>query len=401
MSTEIQFEAETVEEAVQKACAELKVEAEELDYTVLDGGSQGLFGLGARPVRIRACRRGEGEVSTEATSDAGSEAPAEAEAEAEAPAEAAPVEASSSAEEAPAEEAPARKQRKIPPGIVGPAPEKAEAAREVAAGIAERMDMTVDVKVRDEDEQIVVVLDEAEGSTDVADMLGTSRPPGLPSFQFLLNKIVNRFPDDRKHIVVEASTVEARIAERRANAAERRQPRKAEATPKAEVKIPEDVDPELAELAQRLVARANEIGKVITIHPMSASDRRAIHQTVMVLQDAETVSDGDGIFRRLHIVPDALRKKKKRRRRRRRRRRGDGEGASGEQAAAAEDAEAIEDGANGDAVIEAPAEDAVIETTATEAPAAEVAAAEPAEPAPEAIEDAAAAAESPDADATA
>ena len=40
-----------------------------------------------------------------------------------------------------------------------------------------------DVKatVRDDDDQIVLIIDEAEGSTDVADTLGKSRPPAIPS----------------------------------------------------------------------------------------------------------------------------------------------------------------------------------------------------------------------------
>ena len=57
------------------------------------------------------------------------------------------------------------------------------------------------------------------------------------AFQFLLNKIVNRFPDDRKHIVVEAPSVEARIEERRSEQAANKRP-----TRRAEP--PEDVDPE-------------------------------------------------------------------------------------------------------------------------------------------------------------
>src|SRR5688572_15753620 len=92
-------------------------------------------------------------------------------------------------------------------GIVGPAPEKAARAVEVAKGLAERMGLDADISVRDEDARIVVVINEKEGSTAVASMLGQSRPPAIPSFQFLLNKIVNRFPEGRKHILVEVPSV--------------------------------------------------------------------------------------------------------------------------------------------------------------------------------------------------
>ena len=54
MSDGIEFEGQTEQEAVRKASSALKVAAGDLNYTVIDVGSAGLFGLGARPVKIRA-----------------------------------------------------------------------------------------------------------------------------------------------------------------------------------------------------------------------------------------------------------------------------------------------------------------------------------------------------------
>ncbi len=246
----------------------------------------------------------------------------------------------SASEEPDQDQEPARRRRgrrdddELEPGRVGPAPEKAAQAAEVARLLVDKMGMAAVVSVEDEHEQIVVTLTDAEGSTDVGDMLGGSRPPAVPSFQFLLNKIVNRFPEDRKHIVVEAPIVAERLAERRAA-----QPARApqEAPPPAPIRkdVPEGVDEELGRLAHWLADRANEIGRVITIHPMSAGDRRAMHQTLTGRPDAETLSDGDGLYRRFHVVPASLSTsagggedgpKKRRRRRRRRGGRGDGGG---------------------------------------------------------------------------
>lgn len=213
-------------------------------------------------------------------------------------------------------------------GIVGPAPEKAAKALEVAQGLADKMGMDAIVSVRDEHERIVIVIDEKEGSTAVAEILGGSRPPAIPSFQFLLNKIVNRFPEGRKHILVEVPSVPRRPAERKPRAAQQPQAQAAAPAPQAPRPLDPDLDPTLVAVGRLLAERARTLGKVITVHPMLASDRRAVHQTIMSLEGVHTMSAGDGIYRRMHIVPDSLRGGNgvggKRRRRRRRRRGGEG-----------------------------------------------------------------------------
>lgn len=51
--TTIEMIAPTVEEAIQKGLAELRLPREAVDVEVLDEGSRGLFGLGARQARVR------------------------------------------------------------------------------------------------------------------------------------------------------------------------------------------------------------------------------------------------------------------------------------------------------------------------------------------------------------
>lgn len=326
----MEFEGRTEQEAVERASAALSISRSELDYTVIDEGSGGIFGLGARPVRIRA--RGQSGGAGAPSSGSTPAAVSSGSAPAAVSSVSAPAAVSRGQEMEDAEE--------MVGGIVGPAPEKAAHALEVAKALTERMQMRSEVSVRDEDREIVVVLAEAEGAQDVVEMLGSSRPPGVPSFQFLLNKIVNRFPDNRKHIVVEAPSVSQRVAERRSQAsstprpARAQQPRQEQEEPMTPAPLPEDVDPQLAEVARQLADRAKQLGKVITIHPMSSADRRAVHLTVMTLQGVETVSEGEGLYRRIHIIPASLRPqadgagKRRRRRRRRGGRRGDEGGAS-------------------------------------------------------------------------
>lgn len=295
MKREMEFEGRSVEDAVQKASRALRLSEAELDYSVIDEGSGGLFGLGSRPVRIKA-------VAPERT-------------------------------EAPPSSSEGDEDNGGHPGIVGPAPEKAAQAKQVSTELVTKMGLRAEVVVRDEERQIVIELNEVEGSNDIAEAFGGSRPPALPSFQFLLNKIVNRFPEDRKHIVVEAASVAARTAARRAASAEA--PVNGHSVPKLTKPkdLPEDVDPELAQLAERLAEKAVELGKVITIHPMPANDRRSIHLTISSMEGVETISEGDGLYRKMHIVPAQLLGAGaggggQRKRRRRRRRRG-GRGAEG------------------------------------------------------------------------
>jgi spoIIIJ-associated protein len=298
LSNTIEFEGQTEQEAVSKACAALKLPEADLDYTMLDEGSAGVFGLGARPVRIRV-RAPEGSDGMRPTNHDQDDDEERG-------------------------------------GIVGPAPEKAAKALEVAKGLADRMGLSAKIDVRDEHEQIVVVIEEVEGGSDVAETLGKSRPPAIPSFQFLLNKIVNRFPTDRKHIVVEVPSVPRK--ERREG--RRQEPR--EQQPRSErrqepVELDPNLDPTLVAIGRFLAERAQQLNKVITVHPMLPSDRRAVHQTITSISGVHTVSEGEGLYRRMHVVPDSMREgggngKRRRRRRRRGRGRGREDGGSGESA---------------------------------------------------------------------
>ena len=262
-----EFEGPTEREALEAAAKSFGVPVEDLDYTVLDEGAEAVFGLGGRPARIRATA-------------------------------AAPRAAPKAAPRGSEEESDGDR----PPRLTGPAPEKAAEAGRVMGELLERMGFEARVEVHDEDDVIRVVIADAEGSTELSDVFKTSRPPVGSALQFVLNKIVNRFPDDRKHIVLEAPGPSKKPA------------------PATHGEGGDDFDPELVTLAELLAERAKTTGKVITIHPMTAGDRRAIHQTVMELDDVRTTSTGEGLYRKMHVVPGSGRRRNGGRRRGRGRR---------------------------------------------------------------------------------
>jgi len=53
----VETEAKKVEEAIQKACELLQASREDLDVEILENGSSGFLGIGARKARIRATRK--------------------------------------------------------------------------------------------------------------------------------------------------------------------------------------------------------------------------------------------------------------------------------------------------------------------------------------------------------
>src|SRR5262249_39681102 len=139
----MEFEGATEREAVDKACSALRLGTDDLDYTVIDEGSGGLFGLGSRPVRIRTRTTSNDAAQTSRRHI---------------------VERESEDRNEPVGQ-PEGEDEEARGGIVGPAPEKAAKALEVAQGFAEKMGMDAEISVRDENERIVIVIDEKPGST--------------------------------------------------------------------------------------------------------------------------------------------------------------------------------------------------------------------------------------------
>lgn len=247
--SEREFEGASESEAVAAAAAALGVKPEEVDYTVLDEGAEAVFGLGGRPAKIR--------VATE------SEGPEPAVREDKAPARKLSLE----------EEA-----------------QKLESGVEIVTELLKRMGLSGGVRGENGEEEITLFVTDDEGKSDIRDLFGSVRPPLAPALQFLVNKMINRFPEDRKHILIEVEGVV--------------RPKRASRIKVVDGEEQEEFDPELVATANLLAARAKATGKVISINPMRASERRAVHQTVMGFDGAKTVSSGEGLYRELHVLSD-------------------------------------------------------------------------------------------------
>ncbi|MFW6050561.1 MAG: protein jag [Myxococcota bacterium] len=145
---------------------------------------------------------------------------------------------------------------------------KAEEAADVLGEILDHMDLEAHVTVREDSERVVL---DVQGP-DAGRVIG-KKGQTLDALQFLLNKIVNRFPEGRRHVIVDSGDYRDRH------------------------------DKSLVNMARREAKRALQEGKVVTLAPMSARDRRVIHLSLAKLGTVTTQSQGEGTQRRIQIIP--------------------------------------------------------------------------------------------------
>ncbi len=152
--------------------------------------------------------------------------------------------------------------------FVHPEDGKAEQAVDVLMELLDYMAMDVDVEIREDAERIVL---DVEGQ-DAGRVIG-KKGQTLDALQFFVNKVVNRFPDGRRHVVVDSGDYRDRH------------------------------DDGLVSMARRQAKRAVQNGRIITLEPMSARDRRVIHLSLAKFPGVATRSDGQGLDRRVQIIP--------------------------------------------------------------------------------------------------
>ena len=154
--------------------------------------------------------------------------------------------------------------------------DKERDAREVLGEILKRMGIDASIDVNDEADRVVLDIKGAESGLVIG-----KKGQTLEALQFLVAKIVHRgFEGEAgssrsptKPIVVDVGGYRARREEA------------------------------LVELANRLGEKARHTGRTITVNPMSPHERRIIHITLDKVPGVTTRSEGEGIFRRLLIIP--------------------------------------------------------------------------------------------------
>lgn len=153
------------------------------------------------------------------------------------------------------------------------APELPEAPADRVAAVIDRildeLDLDADVEVSEEDEEILAEID---GADDLGILIGR-RGQTLDALQLICYRAAFQGITDRKRVTVDA----AGYRERR-----------------------RDLLTEEAEIAAE---RAVRNGDQVRLEPMSASERRMVHEVLKDRSDVETFSEGDDPERRVVVAP--------------------------------------------------------------------------------------------------
>jgi spoIIIJ-associated protein len=238
-----EFEGKTKEEAIRSACEELGVSEEKLEIEVLSYGSTGIFGLvGAKKAQIKVTllEAQEAEIDTKPKVEVRSEV---------------------------------RSEVKVDEGQ----PEKKddddlEAIAEVAQRTSEDVisyivdDATVTVEKSPDAIKVII------GAGNAAILIG-KHGRTLDALQFVIRKIVRKKTNTKVRISFD---VEGYRDRRKAS---------------------------LTQMALRLGEKVKRSGKLATISPMNAYDRRIVHIALKDDTSVRTQSKGGGLFRKLVILP--------------------------------------------------------------------------------------------------
>lgn len=238
-----EFEGKTTEEAIQNASRKLNLPVEELNIDIIEPGSAGIFGLvGGKKAKISVTFKALEEEDYKEEE----------------------IEESEDIEEEPFE--------KSSEGTIeqsaGETEEVLAVAREALGKILSLIPVETDVTAAQIDGKIILNI---EG--DRSGLLIGRKGKTLDALQFILNKIVNKALDKKLNIVVDSENYRKRREE------------------------------SLVQLALKMGDKAKRIRKPVTTSPMNPHDRRIIHLALKEDDRLDTRSRGEGLMKKVVIIP--------------------------------------------------------------------------------------------------
>jgi spoIIIJ-associated protein len=254
MTTSQEYNAGTVDEAIQKASVSLGLPADKISYEVLDRGSEGFLGIGARDARILVHAPG------------GEDGPAE-------PADADVPVVSPNLDEETVDATPSPEMSEIFGESDNdedvPAPEELLAEiRELVTSILDAMGFEARIDVYEA--RGFIAVDVASDSTAL--FIG-QKGETIDALQYLVNAAVYRKRPFVKRIVLDAEGYRQRRIEA------------------------------IQGIAHRTARRAVREGRTVDLPPMSPAERRVVHIFLRDNPRVTTASEGSGDNRRVRISP--------------------------------------------------------------------------------------------------
>jgi len=253
----IEAAAATIDEAVDEALRQLGASRNEVQIEVLENPSRGLLGLvGGRQARVRVSRS----VATSAPPSAIGSAKAAENESLDAPERDTPP-AHLDGDDV---DSPTPNAAVVDPALAG------ERAAQILRDIVTRVGVDATVTIGTHDEGIQLNLD-----GDTSGVLIGRHGQMLDALEYMVNRILLHQSPGAPRVIVDANEYRSR---RRAS---------------------------LEEMALRMADQAKRKGKPVTLSPMPPQDRRIIHLALQGDPSLTTRSSGDGVLRRLVIIPQA------------------------------------------------------------------------------------------------
>ena len=262
LETAVEAEAPTFGEALNDAAVRLGVKTEDLAIEILDPGRSAESSGGFRPVRIRARRR-----APNAPPDGAGTSP-----RGESRHYSDRYDRESRGERFPRRERRDAASYGPPPPPMDPSlitPEIVDMVRDLAKGMLDGMGFPATLEAGKTQHGIRIGIDAGENDQYLIGKDGET----LAAFQHLLGRMIRaKMPDDAPpRIEVDAAGYRDRQIER------------------------------LREMARELMDQARSTGAEVTTDPLPASERRIVHLEVAEVPGMETVTIGDGYYKRVVV----------------------------------------------------------------------------------------------------
>ncbi len=286
MSPQLEFEANSVEQAVEMACQELSIPKDKLKYKVISYGSTGIFGLvGVKKARI-AVKSPQAKQESKKPRTPPEPPPEQSE-----PKAPVPVEPAQDPADIPAD--PHETKAQPDPPATESSSEAADEPKETDSDLPE-----IDPEVLELGESILRLMiksitpDADLRQTEVTDRIcfqvagGNSaviigkRGQTLEAIQYLVEKIVNKHNAQRVRVRVD---VEGYLDKRRE---------------------------QLERMAEKMAGKAKKSKKPVTLGQLNAHDRRIVHLALKDDGEVRTQSMGEGFYRKLVVFPRKGKKKR-------------------------------------------------------------------------------------------
>ena len=261
----IQVSAKTVEDAVLEAAMKLATTREHLEYEVIEKGSAGFLGFGAKPAVIKARALSDEEIEKAEKQPEPVKEVVKQEIKKE-------VKKEIKKEVKKAEPVKEEKVEKTEE----PAPVKKEAVsgKEISAedflkDVFKAMDMVVDIKVTENKEEKTM---DIELSGEEMGVLIGKRGQTLDSLQYLVSLVVNKYSDDYIRVKIDTENYRERRKET------------------------------LENLARNIAYKVKRTRKTVSLEPMNPYERRVIHSALQNDRYVTTHSEGEEPYRRVVVT---------------------------------------------------------------------------------------------------